>query len=660
MSGLKEIKVRILHFFSKGIALFLFCLIGYFLFYFSVFSKNLFTLLGFILITLFVFFFTEYAIYIFVLTLPLMSQVPKLLNLPLFSPSELLFLCLLMACLLKVILNKKKIVLFESPLDLPIIIFSFVVISSFLSTSITHYPLDYFYKEKVISVLKRLLFIHNPYNYSYIFKSTLKILEGIFLFFIVTNFVGKKRVLNWIYFLLILGWGIAIILGFIQYFGGVLGYERWPTRMFSMFDNPNLWGGYLILIFPIAIFYSIKKTFLTRILLTIFTLLSIIALILTRSKNSWVAFAILLVFMGIYFISYVKRRGYKSSLKILNWKWICVFAICFVIIFCPFYIYLKRGEVLKLLSDDANWRIPIEQKLDIRLPLWKHTIQMVEDFPLWGVGIGEFNFALAKYSPGYTWWGTSDIFHPHNYFLQIAAEMGLIGLYAFLWVLWRIFIKGLHIMRERRDFVKLGVWFGIVGLIFTFFGDGYLWNIEMQLIFFLLIGLLFVDEVKGEGIQTDRRSSNKKLLIGLSLILLLTIPFQIYHKYQFSFLSEKTLGLYKEEFKDKEIEYRWGEKVVMIPLKIMGKSVNIPIKLGNPDIREKPVKAKIFIDSKVVDILDFTDNDWHTLRYSIGNTKRAEISLKVEVSRTWNPYLMGVKHETRDLGPALGKVFWSS
>jgi putative inorganic carbon (HCO3(-)) transporter len=656
---LKEIKIKILPLLGKGIALFLFALIGSFLFYFSVFSKNPFTLLGFILIILFAFFFTEYAIYIFVLTLPLLSQVPKLLNFPLFSPSELLFLCLLMACLLKVIFNKKKIVLFESPLDLPITIFSFIVISSFLSTFITHYPLDFFYKEKVLNVLKRMLFIRNPYDYSYIFTSTFTMLEGVLLFFFVTNFIKKQRVLNRIYFLLILGWGIVIILGFIQYFGGVLGNERWPTRMFSMFDNPNLFGGYLVLLFPLTILYGINKPFFKKISLSIFAILSIISLILSRSKNSWIAFAILLVFMGIFFlISFWREGKYKSPVKIVNWKWICVFAICFVIIYGSFYIYLKKGKVLELLSEDLNWHIPIEQKLDIRLPIWKHSIQMVEDFPLFGVGIGSFNLAFPKYSSGYQWEKTS--FSPHNWFLQIATELGLIGLYAFLWILGTIFIKGLHIIRGKQNFVKLGIWFGIMGFVLTFFGDNHLWNIEMQLMFWLLIGLLFVDEAGNEMAQTHRKSFDKKLLIGLSIILFLTIPFQIYQRSQISFLPEKTVGLYKEVFEEKGKEYRWGEKVVMIPLEVKGKWINIPIWFGNPDIKKHPVKAKIFVNRRIIDHLDFKDNDWHTLQYPIQNMEAPEIFLKIEVSRTWNPYLMGVRHETRDLGPALGKVYWSS
>jgi hypothetical protein len=150
-------------------------------------------------------------------------------------------------------------------------------------------------------------------------------LEGILLFFLITNFIRRERILNRIYFLLILGWGIAIILGFVQYFGGILGNERSQTRMFSMFDNPNLFGGYLILLFPFAIFYGIRKSFLKKIPLTIFIIFSILALILSRSKDSWIAFVITLFFMGIFStISYMKKCNLRSPTKIFDWKWIIV------------------------------------------------------------------------------------------------------------------------------------------------------------------------------------------------------------------------------------------------------------------------------------------------------------------------------------------------
>jgi hypothetical protein len=430
--------------------------------------------------------------------------------------------------------------------------------------------------------------------------------------------------------------------------------------MSSMFGNPNLFGGYLILIFPFSILYTIHKLFFKRIFLSILAMLSIVSLILSGSQNSWIAFAMLLIFIGIFFSIYcIKEKSYGFLGKILNWKWICVFVICCVIIFCSFYIYLKKGKVLELLSGNLNWHIPIEQKLDIRLPLWKQTIQIVEDFPLWGVGIGEFNFALQKYSYGFKW-AKDTIFHAHNYFLQITVELGLTGLYAFLWILGIIFIKGFQIVREKHDFLKLGLWFGIIGFVLTFFGDGYLWNIEMQLMFWLFIGLLFVDEEESEMAQTHRKPINEKLFIGLSIIVLLTIPVQVYQRSRFSFLPEKIVGLYKEVFNEEGEEYRWGEKVVLIPLEIMGKAVHIPIKLGNPDIRENSVKVKIFISRKMVDTLDFKDNDWHILRYPIEHAENNEIFLKIEASRTWNPYLTDGRLYPWDLGPAIGKIYWSS
>ena len=390
------------------------------------------------------------------------------------------------------------------------------------------------------------------------------------------------------------------------------------------------------------------------------TVFSILALILSRSKNSWIAFAILCLLMGIYFlISYSKIRGDKSSRNSLNWKRIGVWTFSFVIIVGSSYVYLSKGPISGLLSEDVNWHMPIEQKLDVRLPIWKFTLQMVEDFPLWGVGIGEFNFIFQKYSLAHTF-SKLESFQTHNYFFQVAVELGFIGLYAFLWILGTIFIEGVHLIKGKMDFVRLGIWFGIIGFILTFFGDGYLWNIEMQLFFWLFIGLLFADRGEDMKARAPTRLLEKKRMILLSVIVILTIPFQIYERSRIFYPFERTLGLYPEELKDEGREYRWGEKVVMIPTEVKGKWVNIPIKFGNPDIKERAVKAKIFVNRELIDRLEFKDNDWHLLRYRIQNVEGPEISLKIEVSRTWNPYLTGVRYDPRELGPAIGKIYWSS
>ena len=426
-----------------------------------------------------------------------------------------------------------------------------------------------------------------------------------------------------------------------------------------MFNNPNLFAGYLVLIFPLALFYAFNSFSLLRVPLWIITSLSIIALVLSRSKNAWMAFALLLICMGIFFVvSYARKGENTSSGTFFNWKWISVFTVCFIMILGSFCFTLKKGTVSEILKEDLNWNVPIEQKLDIRLALWKHAVQMIEDFPLFGVGTGRFNLAFPRYSSGYPW--DKAVITPHNHFLKITAELGLLGLYAFLWMVWTILAKGFQIIRQKQDVIRRGVWFGILGFVLTFFGDNHLWNIEMQLLFFLMLGLLFVDEGRDETARVHPGSFNQKLLAGLSAIILLTLPFQIYQRSHISFLSERSLGLYQEKFNDGEREYQWGEKVILIPLEKEGNRILIPMKLGNPDIQRHPVHVKIFLDGQLADTLEFRDHDWHLLRYSIHGMKGPEVFLKIEASRTWNPYLSGVRHETRDLGLALGKIAWSS
>ena len=93
-------------------------------------------------------------------------------------------------------------------------------------------------------------------------------------------------------------------------------------------------------------------------------------------------------------------------------------------------------------------------------------------------------------------------------------------------------------MRGKQDFVKLGIWFGIIGFIFTFFGDCYLWNIEMELMFFLLIGLLFVNE---EGNEMNQTSLYAVILAGGSGTRFWPLSRETYPKQMLQIVGEDSL-----------------------------------------------------------------------------------------------------------------------
>jgi O-antigen ligase len=77
-----------------------------------------------------------------------------------------------------------------------------------------------------------------------------------------------------------------------------------------------------------------------------------------------------------------------------------------------------------------------------RISIWQAAIAIIDRFPLTGVGPLDFSrlYAVVR-SPD----GDATAFHAHSIYLTFFAEMGIVGLAAFGWVLWS-FVASL---RER-------------------------------------------------------------------------------------------------------------------------------------------------------------------------------------------------------------------
>ena len=84
-----------------------------------------------------------------------------------------------------------------------------------------------------------------------------------------------------------------------------------------------------------------------------------------------------------------------------------------------------------------------------RVAHWYAGIQMFLHHPLLGVGIGNYQFDYAPYAPGIF---VLPLGHAHNYYINIAAETGIVGLACFLAFLIAIFLAGgrsIHSINRR-------------------------------------------------------------------------------------------------------------------------------------------------------------------------------------------------------------------
>ena len=159
-----------------------------------------------------------------------------------------------------------------------------------------------------------------------------------------------------------------------------------------------------------------------------------------------------------------------------------------------FLPYLGVFDVRGVKLTDANYAV-VE-----RMAHWQAAWGMFSDRPWLGVGIGNYEPVYPAYSlPGWT----EPLGHAHNYYLNIAAEAGLIGLAAYL-VLWgAAFWQAWNVVRTTQGYWR-GAAVGILGVlthlaVHNLFDNLHVHNMYLHVA--ILLGLLFVAQ-KREDVRT--------------------------------------------------------------------------------------------------------------------------------------------------------------
>jgi putative inorganic carbon (HCO3(-)) transporter len=162
-----------------------------------------------------------------------------------------------------------------------------------------------------------------------------------------------------------------------------------------------------------------------------------------------------------------------------------------------FLPYLRVTGVEGIPLSDENYAI-ME-----RLAHWQAAWRMVNDNPLLGVGIGNY----VPVYPAYALPGWEDpMGHAHNYYLNIAAEAGLVGLGGYLFLWGAVFWHGWRVYRRAEDQWR-GITLGILGVMVAFsvhslFDNLYVHGMNIHLA--LLLGLLTVIDKKPKGVLCHR------------------------------------------------------------------------------------------------------------------------------------------------------------
>ncbi|MBD3311345.1 MAG: hypothetical protein GF349_02505 [Candidatus Magasanikbacteria bacterium] len=226
------------------------------------------------------------------------------------------------------------------------------------------------------------------------------------------------------------------LLSIYQHFTGwMVPWEFWENRdsfrVTGWYGFPNAVGLFLAPIIPLAIYLAIKnlkkiknkpnKGFFTYRLSVItsilFILTSIPAIIFAKSTGGLVG---VVAGIGLLLLFYKKTRLWTIGLGLAG---------LLILIITPMTNPVKQ----ELLMQDRSGQL--------RINMWAETVEFLQDHPLKGAGLASYKTLIYPYRID-KW---VEVFHhPHNIFLTMWVNLGILGLFGFIWILISLITHSFH------------------------------------------------------------------------------------------------------------------------------------------------------------------------------------------------------------------------
>lgn len=152
------------------------------------------------------------------------------------------------------------------------------------------------------------------------------------------------------------------------------------------------------------------------------------------------------------------------------------------------------GAPLALLALLATFALRGRETALFRVQLWQSALAMIRDHPLLGVGLDNFLYLYQQRYVRPEALAEANLSHPHNLVLHFWLELGLLGLAAALWLLWRAARLVARLSGPANDRWTRAVALGAAGSLADFVVHGMLDNSyflpDLAIVFWLTLALL--------------------------------------------------------------------------------------------------------------------------------------------------------------------------
>jgi tetratricopeptide (TPR) repeat protein len=303
-----------------------------------------------------------------------------------------------------------------------------------------------------------------------------------------------------------------------------------PGSIFLLFIRANL-----ALIFPVAFsYFLLEQTKKNKIIYFVLLAVLYTALMICQSRGIWISISLTLV-LAIYIIIKFKLCGIFKR----NKKWLFLLLITFLAITI---IYSTDNPLNKsAITVTQRAMSTFDEKdpsINTRLLIWKTTLEMIIDRPLFGSGIGTFKMNYLDYQAEFLQDNTYYINYSgkareaHNDYLQMWAEIGIVGLGMFIGAFLMFYSLMIDYFKknncEKDKIIVFGLVLGItcflIHCLFTF----PLHVPALGATFFALLGLTVIytrkinlAKAESDNILKESKLKNKSTKVVLTILVLI-------------------------------------------------------------------------------------------------------------------------------------------
>lgn len=180
----------------------------------------------------------------------------------------------------------------------------------------------------------------------------------------------------------------------------------WPLSTIGLGANPNVIGGIIAALLPLQV-YALRHA--RRSLAALLIGVSAVALVLSETRGAWLALILITGMWGLW--RTITRR--QTNLRRARWQWLIIVAVLGIV-----------GAALLIATPLGGWLLSLGGD---RTQIWRNSLDLAGDYPLTGLGLGDFEMTYSTYAllihVGHT-------IHAHNLWLDVWLNLGLLGLLA--------------------------------------------------------------------------------------------------------------------------------------------------------------------------------------------------------------------------------------